>query len=164
MAQKSAGLLLFRRDGGAIEVLLVHPGGPYWRNKDAGAWQIPKGLIEPGEDAASAARREAAEELGMAIEGEPVPLGEIRQTGGKIVEAFAVEADLDATAVHSNSFEMEWPPRSGRMQSFPEIDAAQWFGIDEARNMMLPSQVPLLDYLREAAAKLNPPARARSPQ
>lgn len=164
MAQRSAGLLILRRCGGAIEVLLVHPGGPYWRNKNAGAWQIPKGLIEPGEDAASAARREAEEELGMAIAGELVPLGEIRQAGGKIVEAFAVEADLDPAAVRSNSFEMEWPPRTGRMQSFPEIDAARWFAIEEARGMMLASQGELLERLPDAVAKLSPPAPARSPQ
>ena len=164
MAQRSAGLLIFRRRGGAIEVLLVHPGGPYWRAKDAGAWQIPKGLIEPGEDAASAARREAAEELGVAIAGDPTPLAQIRQAGGKIVEAFAVEADVDPAAVCSNSFEMEWPPRSGWMQSFPEIDAARWFAIDEARDMMLASQLPLLDRLSDAVTALNQPARARSPR
>ncbi|QTH23728.1 NUDIX domain-containing protein [Rhizorhabdus wittichii] len=164
MAQRSAGLLIFRRRGGAIEVLLVRPGGPYWRNKDASAWQISKGLIEPGEDAVSAARREAGEELGVAIAGDAAPLGEIRQAGGKIVEAFAIEADIDPAAVHSNSFEMEWPPRSGRMQSFPEVDAARWFGIDDARGMMLASQRELLDRLSDVVATLSSPARARSPR
>lgn len=147
MAQRSAGLLIFRRGAGGLEVLLVHPGGPYWRNKDAGAWQVPKGLIESGEAAEAAARREAGEELGIAIEGVLVPLGEIRQKGGKIVEAFAIERDLDADAIRSNLFEMEWPPKSGRMQSFPEVDAARWFGLEEARGMMLESQRPLLDRL-----------------
>jgi predicted NUDIX family NTP pyrophosphohydrolase len=145
--QRSAGLLIFRRGGGGTEVLLVHPGGPFWRGKDAGAWQIPKGLIEPGEVAEAAARREAEEELGVAIEGAPIPLGEIRQKGGKIVAAFAVEADVDVAAIRSDTFEMEWPPKSGRMQSFPEVDAARWFGIEEARAMMLESQRPLLDRL-----------------
>jgi predicted NUDIX family NTP pyrophosphohydrolase len=147
VVQRSAGLLIWRRRDGGIDVLLVHPGGPYWRNKDAGAWQIPKGLIEPGEEPAVAAFREAEEELGMAIEGATAPLGEIRQAGGKIVEAFAVEADLDPAAICSNSFEMEWPPRSGRMRSFPEIDAARWFEIGDARGMMLASQIPLLEQL-----------------
>lgn len=146
-AQRSAGLLVWRRRADAIDVLLVHPGGPYWRNKDAGAWQIPKGLIEPGEEPVAAAFREAEEELGMAVEASAAPLGEIRQAGGKIVEAFAVEADLDPAALCSNTFEMEWPPRSGRVQSFPEIDAAQWFDIDAARGMMLASQIPLLERL-----------------
>jgi predicted NUDIX family NTP pyrophosphohydrolase len=149
VTERSAGLLIFRRRAGALDVLLVHPGGPFWRNKDVGAWQIPKGLIESGEDGAVAARREAEEELGAAIAGELIPLGEIRQKGGKIVEAFAIESDFDAAAVHSNLFEMEWPPKSGRMQNFPEVDAARWFGIAEAREMMLESQRPLLKRLDE---------------
>lgn len=152
MAQKSVGLLIFRRRNGKVEVLLVHPGGPYWRKKDAEAWQIPKGLIEAGEDAASAARREAEEELGTAIAGDAAALGEIKQAGGKIVEAFAVEADFDPATLHSNSFEMEWPPRSGRMQSFPEVDAARWFDIDSAQDMMLASQLPLLERLSDRIA------------
>lgn len=147
MAQRSAGLLVYRRSGKAVEVLLVHPGGPYWQNKQAGAWQIPKGLIEPGEDAAAAALREAAEELGVVLAGQFLPLGEIRQAGGKYVEAFGLEAEVDADAVASNMFEMEWPPRSGRIKRFPEIDAARWMGIEEARDMMLASQQPLLDKL-----------------
>jgi predicted NUDIX family NTP pyrophosphohydrolase len=146
-APRSAGLLIWRRRADAIEVLLVHPGGPYWRNRDAGAWQIPKGLIEPGEEAATAARREAQEELGVAIEGTLIPLGEIRQKGGKIVEAFAVEAEVDASAISSSLFEIEWPPRSGRMQSFPEVDAARWFGVGDACEMMLASQNSLIERL-----------------
>ncbi|WP_340317224.1 NUDIX domain-containing protein [Rhizorhabdus argentea] len=147
MAQRSAGLLIYRRSDEAVEVLLVHPGGPYWRNKQAGAWQIPKGLIDPGEDAAAAALREAAEELGLVLAGQLLPLGEIRQAGGKYVEAFGLEAEVDANAVASNMFEMEWPPRSGQIARFPEIDAARWMRIEEARNMMLVSQQPLLDKL-----------------
>lgn len=153
MAERSAGLLIFRRRADSLEVLLVHPGGPFWRNKDVGAWQLPKGLIEPDEDAAAAARREAEEELGVAIEGELVPLGEIRQKGGKIVAAFAVESDVDAAAVRSNMFEMEWPPRSGRVQSFPEVDAARWFATEEARAMMLESQRPLMERLVELVGR-----------
>ena len=128
-------------------MLLVHPGGPYWQKRDAGAWQIPKGRIEAGEDAASAGRREAEEELGIVLAGTPVPLARIRQAGGKWVEAFALEQDIDASAVHSNLFELEWPPRSGRIQSFPEVDAARWLSIAEARAAILKSQEPLLDAL-----------------
>lgn len=130
-----------------MDVLLVHPGGPYWRLRDRGAWQIPKGEIGAGESAEAAALREAQEELGMALHGELVPLGQLRQAGGKIVEGFALEQDLDAAATGSNHFELEWPPRSGRRQSFPEIDAARWFGVLEAREMILPSQQPLLERL-----------------
>jgi len=150
--QRSAGLLLYNARGGTLSVLLVHPGGPFWRNKDAGAWQIPKGLIEPKEDALAAALREASEELGTDFrkrEGDALPLGQIRQAGGKLVEAFALEAELDTESIVSNRFEIEWPPRSGERQSFPEIDAGRWFGMDEARAMMLPSQLPLLERLEQ---------------
>lgn len=147
MAQQSAGLLIFRCREGSLEVLLVHPGGPFWRKKDVGAWQIPKGLIEPDEEPLSAARREAEEELGIAIEGALRPLGALKQKGGKIVAAFAIECDLDAESIRSNMFEMEWPPRSGRVQSFPEVDAARWFTVEAARTMMLESQRPLLERL-----------------
>lgn len=146
--QRSAGVLIWRRRERAIEVLLVHPGGPYWRSKDKGSWQIPKGLIEAGEGAA-AARREAEEELGVKLQGDLVPLGEIRQKGGKIIEAFALELDLDPAAISSNVFELEWPPRSGQTQRFPEVDAAQWLSIDEAGEMMLQSQRPLLIALNK---------------
>lgn len=131
-------------------MLLVHPGGPYWRNKDVGVWQIPKGLIRPGEDAAAAALREAYEELGVKLDGELLALGQVRQAGGKYVQAFGLEAEVDADAILSNLFEMEWPPRSGRMQSFPEVDAARWFTPAEARAMILPSQAPFLDRLEGA--------------
>ena len=145
----SAGVLLFRhRDGGA-EVLLIKPGGPFWRGRDAGAWMIPKGTIEPGEAPAEAALREFAEETGTQLSSVPFPLATIRQSGGKIVEAFAVEGDLDAAAVRSNEFEAEWPPRSGRRQRFPEVAEARWMSFAEARALMLPSQLPLLDALEE---------------
>ena len=143
----SAGILLFRRREAALELLLVHPGGPFWRNKDLGAWQIPKGLIAPGEAPVAAAFREAGEELGRVPEGVAIPLGDVRQKGGKHVIAFAVEGDFDPDFLASNDFEMEWPPRSGRMQRFPEVDRAVWFGVDAARAAMLPSQLPLIDRL-----------------
>jgi predicted NUDIX family NTP pyrophosphohydrolase len=147
---ESAGILMHRSRDGERQVLLVHFGGPLWRNKDEGAWAIPKGLIEPGESAEAAARREFEEELGTAPEGALVPLGRIRQKGRKWVEAFALEGDLDADAIVSNEFRMEWPPRSGKFASYPEVDRAAWFGIDEARSKILPSQRPLLDMLEEA--------------
>jgi predicted NUDIX family NTP pyrophosphohydrolase len=139
--------LLFRRRAGDTEVLLIRPGGPYWRNKDAGAWMIPKGTLEPGEKAAEAALREFAEETGTRLTAAPFPLATVRQAGGKIVQAFAVEGDLDPALVHSNDFELEWPPRSGRFQRFPEVTEARWMSFAEARAMMLPSQLPLLDAL-----------------
>jgi predicted NUDIX family NTP pyrophosphohydrolase len=148
--QESAGILMFRRRGGALQVLLGHFGGPYWAGKDEGAWAIPKGLIEPGETPEAAARREFAEELGTRVEGPLTPLGRIRQKGGKYVEAFAVEDDLDADAIVSNHFTVEWPPRSGRFQSYPEVDRAAWFSLDEARTKMLASQRPFLDLLEAA--------------
>jgi len=147
MAALSAGILLYRRRGGAIEVLLVLPGGPYWRNRDAGAWQIPKGGVDPDEDHAACALREFEEELGNRPPGTPRPLARIRQAGGKWVEAFALEGDLDAEAIVSNRFELEWPPKSGTRQSFPEVARAGWFFLAEARDKMLPSQLPLLDAL-----------------
>jgi predicted NUDIX family NTP pyrophosphohydrolase len=153
MAQHSAGLLIYRLSRGAIEVLLVHPGGPIWHKKDRGAWQIPKGLIEPGEAPRQAALREAQEELGLPLTGALLPMGEIRQAGGKHVAAFALQMDLDPAAVVSNSFEMEWPPRSGRLQRFPEIDRAHWFALARAQEMMLESQRPFLDRLERLVLK-----------
>ena len=128
-------------------MLLIRPGGPYWRNKDAGAWMIPKGAVEAGEAPAEAALREFAEETGTPLASVPFPLATIRQAGGKIVHAFAVEGDLDSATVTSNDFEMEWPPRSGRMERFPEVVYARWMSLAQARLMMLPSQLPLLDAL-----------------
>jgi predicted NUDIX family NTP pyrophosphohydrolase len=148
----SAGILLYREPNGATEVLLIKPGGPFWKNRDAGAWMIPKGGIEPGESPAEAALREFAEETGMHLAVAPFPLARVRQAGGKSVEAFAAEGDFDCANLKSIEFEVEWPPRSGRRQSFPEVAEARWMTIDEARAMMLPSQVPLLDGLE---AKLN---------
>ena len=136
-----------------MEVLLIKPGGPFWRNRDAGAWMIPKGAVEPGETPAEAALREFAEETGTRLTTVPFPLAKVRQSGGKSVEAFAVEGDLDAAAIQSNMFEMEWPPRSGRTQSFPEAEDARWMSLTEARKLMLPSQLPLLDALE---ARLEP--------
>lgn len=150
MPKRSAGILMYRTAGPGLSILLVHPGGPFWRNKDAGAWSIPKGEIGAGEDAAAVARREFEEELGTALPGALIPLGEIRQKGGKIVEAFAVEGDIDTSRIVSNSFECEWPPRSGRIQSFPEVDRAEWFSVGAAREKLLESQWPLLDRLAEA--------------
>jgi len=147
---------MFRRRPDGPEVLLVHFGGPYWRGKDAGAWSMPKGLIEDGESAEAAARREFAEELGSAAEGELIPLGTIRQKGGKTVEAFAMEGDLDADSIRSNHFTIEWPPRSGKRASFPEVDRARWFGLAEARTMILPSQAALLDRLETLLTKRRP--------
>lgn len=143
----SAGILLFRFAPAGPEVLLVHPGGPFWRNKDAGAWMIPKGGIEPGESPAEAALREFREETGAALERVPFPLCTIRQKSGKIVDVFAAEGDFDCTALASNEFELEWPPRSGDRLPFPEVDEARWMALDDARSNILPSQLPVLDAL-----------------
>lgn len=150
MVARSAGVLLFRRDRGRIEVLLVHPGGPFYRNKDKGSWQVPKGLIEVQEDPAQTAKRETEEELGIMLDGAPWPLATIRQAGGKVVEAFALEQIIDADRITSNLFEMEWPPRSGERASFPEVDRAAWYDLATASAMMLMSQQPLLDALQVA--------------
>ena len=147
MALISAGILMWRRRGEAVEILLTHFGGPMWRNKDDGAWAIPKGLIEPGESPDQAARREFEEELGAKAEGDLVPLGRIRQKGGKWVEAFALEGDLDTDSIVSNRVTREWPPRSKRYRSWPEVDRAQWFSIDQAERRILPSQLPILEAL-----------------
>jgi predicted NUDIX family NTP pyrophosphohydrolase len=151
---RSAGVLLYRQGERGLQVLLALPGGPFWRGRDVGAWQIPKGAIEPGEVPAQAARREVEEELGVTLIGEPWPLAQVRQSGGKQVEAFALEQDVDTTGVVSVEFEMEWPLRSGRRQSFPEIARAEWFDIALARKMMLASQVPLLDALAGALGRI----------
>jgi len=144
---RSAGILLFRRRDGGVEVLLIKPGGPFWRNKDVGAWMMPKGMVEPGEAPVEAALREFAEETGTQLTAIPVPLAKVRQAGGKIVEAFAVEGDLDPAEIRSIDFAMEWPPRSGRIARFPEAEEARWMTLDDARSLMLPSQLPLLDAL-----------------
>jgi len=148
MAKKksAAGLLLYRRRG-EPEVFLVHPGGPFWTKKDAGAWSLPKGEIGEGEDPLQAAKREFTEETGFPIEGEFRPLDPIKQSGGKVVQAWAIEADCDPAQVRSNLFAMEWPPKSGRTQQFPEVDRAEWFPIAEARRRIIPAQVKFLDQL-----------------
>jgi len=149
-SRRSAGILLHRGQGDGLEVLLVHPGGPIWANRDVGAWSIPKGEYLDEEDALAAARREFEEELGSAPpDGEAADLGEIRQKSGKWVHAWALEGDLDHAAVHSNTFEFEWPPRSGKLIEIPEVDRAEWFGLDAAREKINPGQVPLLDRLAQ---------------
>jgi predicted NUDIX family NTP pyrophosphohydrolase len=152
-AARSAGILLYRHAAAGLEVLLVHPGGPLWAKRDAGAWSIPKGVPDDGEDARACARREFEEELGSPPPGGPLlELGTIRQKGGKVVEAFGLEGDLDATAIRSTPFTMQWPPRSGRQAQFPEVDRAAWFGIDEARGKLIGAQAELLDRLLERVA------------
>jgi predicted NUDIX family NTP pyrophosphohydrolase len=152
MAKRSAGILLHRARDGTTEVLLVHPGGPFWAKKDLGAWSIPKGEPEPGEDPQACARREFAEELGTALpERELTPLGEIRQRGGKVVEAWAAEGDLDPETIRSDTFTMEWPPRSGALCEFPEVDRAAWFALEEARRRLVPAQAELVDRLERLA-------------
>ena len=147
MPAKSAGVLAYRKKDGRFEVLLVHPGGPFWANKDAGAWSIPKGEFGAGENPEDVARREFSEELGPALLVPLQPLGGIRQRGGKIVEAFAAEFDVNADAIASNTFEIEWPPRSGKRQHFPEVDRAAWFDLATAREKINEAQRELLDRL-----------------
>jgi predicted NUDIX family NTP pyrophosphohydrolase len=153
MTQLSAGILMWRRRDDEIEVLLVHFGGPQWQNRDEGAWGIPKGLVEPDEDLAACALREFEEELGVRPKGAPEPLVRIRQAGGKWVEAFAIEGDLDPDAIVSNRFTIEWPPRSGKLREFPEVDRAAWFTLAEARIRILPSQIPILDCFEQKRAQ-----------
>jgi predicted NUDIX family NTP pyrophosphohydrolase len=151
MAKRSAGLLLFRRDADAVRVLLVHPGGPFWAKRDRGSWSIPKGEYLDGEDARAVALREFEEETGVAPPaGDLLALGEVRQAGGKIVTGFALEGEIDAENIVSNNFEMVWPPKSGRRQSFPEIDRAGWFTLAEAAEKILDGQRPFLERLAAA--------------
>jgi predicted NUDIX family NTP pyrophosphohydrolase len=146
----SAGILLWRLREGAVEVLLAHNGGPYWARKDHGHWTIPKGEVEPGEELSAVARREFAEETGHDVpDGPLIDLGQIRQKSGKVVRGWAAEGDLDPATAVSNTYEMEWPPRSGRMQAFPEVDRVEWFRLDEARARLNAAQVPFLDRLQE---------------
>jgi predicted NUDIX family NTP pyrophosphohydrolase len=155
VAKRSAGILLYRFRDSAPEVLLVHPGGPFWARRDAGAWSIPKGEYEDGEDPRACALREFEEETGTALPaGELIELGSVKQKGGKLVSAWAVEGDIDAEAVRSNTFRMEWPPRSGRTAEFPEIDRAGWFDAETARSKLVAAQAALLDRLLE---RLRPP-------
>ena len=147
MAKTSAGILLYRMRNKFLEVFLVHPGGPFWAKKDEGAWSIPKGEFDDGEDPLKAARREFQEETGLAPDGKFIELNPIRQKSGKFVYAWAIEGDIDPTKISSNNFEMEWPPRSGKMRSFPEVDKADWFTLDKAKRKMNAGQVALLDDL-----------------
>jgi predicted NUDIX family NTP pyrophosphohydrolase len=146
---RSAGVLLFRLPAGVLEVLLVHPGGPFWAKKDAAAWSIPKGEYGEDEDPRAAAFRELKEETGWSLTGEAIPLEPIRQASGKLVQAWALEADVDPITLKSNCFSMEWPPRSGRQREFPEVDRAEWFSVDAARARINPAQAVLLDRLVE---------------
>ena len=150
MPSKSAGIIAYRKRR-RLEVLLVHPGGPFWRNKDLGAWSIPKGEYADEEDAEIAARREFAEELGLELTVPLTALGQVKQRGGKLVTAFAAELDLDVRDIRSNNFEIEWPPRSGKRQTFPEVDRAEWFTLEEAQQRINAGQRPLLDRLEQLA-------------
>jgi predicted NUDIX family NTP pyrophosphohydrolase len=149
LPKRSAGILMHRRAKGELQVLLAHPGGPFWRRKDAGAWSIPKGEIEAGEPAEAAARREFAEETGFPPSGVLRPLGTVRQRSGKVVEAFALDGDFDIDQLRGAMVEIEWPPGSGRVQSFPEIDRLGWFALPIAHEKILPAQAPLLDRLED---------------
>ncbi|WP_037672664.1 NUDIX domain-containing protein [Streptomyces griseus] len=151
--KRSAGLLLFRHTDDGLQVLLGHMGGPFFARRDAGAWTVPKGEYEPDEPAWDAARREFQEELGLAPpDGDAVALGEVRQTNGKIVTAWAIEADLDPATVVPGTFRMEWPPKSGRVQEFPELDRVEWLGLDRAREVIVTAQSAFLDRLAEHSA------------
>lgn len=145
----SAGILLYRFRDGTLEVFLIHPGGPYWHGKDAGAWSIPKGELEEGDDELAAAQREFEEETGSRVSGEFLPLEPLRLKSGKIIHAWAVRGDIDASAIRSNAFSMEWPPRSGRQQEFPEVDRGGWFTMEKAREKIHPGQQGFLDQLKE---------------
>ena len=161
MPQHSAGILLYRRRGAAVEVLLVHPGGPYWAKKDEGAWSIPKGGYEPDEDPLAAAKREFAEETGAdsgaVLKGEAIALGAFRQSSAKIVDVWAVEGDFDPASLESNTFSMEWPPRSGRTREVPEVDRAGWFTPEAAARKILKGQRPVLDALLRHLEGPDPP-------
>ena|SRR2546422_3715580 len=163
MPPHSAGLLLYRRRPHGLEVLLVHPGGPFWAHRDLGAWSIPKGEVAPHEDPLSAARREVAEELGVAVIGDVLPLRPITQRSGKVVLAWAVETDWDPARLRSNTVQVEWPRGSGRVQEVPEVDRAVWFPLPEAQQRILPSQVALLDQL-EAVVGGTEPWKATAPK
>ena len=163
MPKRSAAILMWKREGGRLCVLLVHPGGPFWRNKDLGAWSLPKGEYDDSEDALAAARRELVEELGPSVgwvttgpDDAFVPLGEVKQKGGKLVTAFALQGDFDVAQLASNTFEIEWPPKSGRSQSFPEADRAEWFTLDVASEKILPGQLELLTRADKLVSKMPP--------
>ncbi|MBP2234318.1 putative NUDIX family NTP pyrophosphohydrolase [Sinorhizobium kostiense] len=156
MPKTSAGILLYKFDAERLLVLLVHPGGPFWSNRDLGAWSIPKGEYDPDEEPEAAARREFLEETGVAVMGALTPLGGARLKSGKLIVAYAAESDLDIERLRSNMFEIEWPPRSGRKQPFPEVDRAGWFTLSEAREKINPAQRPFLDRLEAACTSSKP--------
>jgi predicted NUDIX family NTP pyrophosphohydrolase len=156
MPPQSAGILLYRLRSGAPDVLLVHPGGPFWARKDLGAWSIPKGELFPGEEPLEAARREWLEEIGSPLDGPFTPMRPVRQPGGKVVLAWAVCGDLDPSTVRSNTFSLEWPRGSGRFAEFPEVDRAEWFSLSAARGKILKGQLPLLDELKRILASAGP--------
>lgn len=153
MPKRSAGLVLYRKRGAFLEVFLVHPGGPFWAKKDAAGWSIPKGEAEEGEDLLTAAQREFHEETGLRVAGPFIPLGELKQSGGKVIHAWAVEGDCDPTAIVSNTFQMEWPPRSGKTATFPEVDRAAWFSLEDAMVKLHKGQVDLVMGLRALLAE-----------
>jgi predicted NUDIX family NTP pyrophosphohydrolase len=148
-SKRSAGIVLYRKRLGILEIFLVHPGGPYWARKDNGAWSIPKGEYEQGEEALQAAQREFLEETGVAVNGPFLALAPVRQPSGKMITAWAAEGDLDPTRLRSNTFSLEWPPKSGVMQSFPEVDRGAWFSLADARSKLSPGQRPLLRDIAE---------------
>jgi len=160
--KQSAGLLLFRRRGNSVEVLLVHPGGPLWARRDEGAWSIPKGEVNEHEDVLAAARREVEEETGARPSGPFISLSPVRQTGGKVVHVWAVESDFDPASLKSNLFEMEWPPKSGNRRSFPEVDRAAWFDLAAASRKILPSQAIVLKHLEERLTEIVEPQHPSS--
>jgi predicted NUDIX family NTP pyrophosphohydrolase len=155
--KRSAGILAYRWRDGHPELFLAHPGGPFWKNKDDGAWSIPKGEIGPDEDPLKAAQREFQEEIGQAIDGAFTPLDPVKIARGKVIEAWAIEHDLDTSAIRSNTFEIEWPPRSGKKQAFPEVDRAAWFAGSVALQKITPGQLPLLVQLLERLGVSTPP-------
>lgn len=149
MPKKSAGILFYRLTDGFTEVLLVHPGGPFWVNKDIGAWSVPKGEFEPGEEPLAAAIREVKEELGIEVSGDFLELAPAKQKSGKIIYTWALQRDVDVSNITSNTFELEWPPKSGKMIQVPEVDRAGWFNMQEARDKIIPGQVPVLESLAD---------------
>ena len=163
-SRQSAGVLLYRRRNDGWQVFLVHPGGPYWKAKDLGAWSIPKGEFKAGEDPLERAKREFAEETGLLITGTFIPLLPVKQSGGKVVHAFAVEGDGDPALVKSNTFSLEWPPRSGRRQEFPEIDRGEWFGLEEASVKIGKGQTTLINQLRVLVGEIPGARRTRYPR
>lgn len=153
MRKKAAGILLYRQTGSSVEVLLIHPGGPFWAKKDEGSWSIPKGEISENEDPLMAAQREFQEETGFSVQGPFISIGSVKQSSGKVVQAWACAGNVDASAIQSNNFNLEWPPHSGKYQDFPEADRAEWFSLTEARKKILKVQLPFLENLEQLLLK-----------